>query len=338
MSGRTSRFGRKLAAAAVAVAGVLTLMAGTAWATGNTVSEVDKATATINFDFNFEGELEFIPHDASIKTLSSMDVISTSPTYLPVKDPGNLGALRAITNGPSWDIEFTTEHGGRLYSPGSKTSDGTPDTNQFTGVITPGTPTYNPGIFLTYSNPTTPTGDAAHSRKAGPIVDTVVLDVAIGLAAKFGASSPNPNSIYALGKQSSIDVPPTRIGITKMLGSATNPIGGVDTTNATGSHHGEPVSFAERIATDATAGSTGGGANALLAALYGFEGLGGLAATNTVGAAATTGSLGTTGFRSVSNDQYFYINAGIYPTNKDIKGEANRNFSETITFYLKAGF
>lgn len=324
MSGRTMKV--KLAAAAVAVAGVLAGLVGTVWATPNTISTVDSEPVSIDFEFKFEGDLEFVPHDASVKTYSSIEVVAP-PTAATVKDPGNLGHLKAYTNGPSWDIEFTTKYGGRLYSAGSYLSH-VCNTNAFTGIETCDT-TWETGEYLKYSGNTMPGNEADSSRIAGTPVDTVRLDMAIGLAAPFASGSPSFGSIYPLGAQLTTPsyVPPTRIGPTALEAS-----GGVGTGTYT------PVSFAERFAEDATTGTSGAPtANSALAALSGFAGLGTLATT--VSTAATTGNLGTAGFRAVSDAQYFYINIGVHPDNTaEIVGIPDRKFSETITFNLKAGF
>jgi len=316
----------------LAVAGVV----GTAVAApSNTIAEVGSKDVNVVFEFTFEGSLEWIDHGADAVALSGINVLERTQV-----DPGNLGALKINTNAPSWDITMTSKYGGRLYAAGGPTGNMIEDPDCTPSIFDPPcglVPETNQGVYLKYTKEflATATADGLHSiiptgtgTGSPDAQDTVILDVAIGVAREFQPGAAR-TGLYAAGeevKPTAVVVPATRIGKAMMLASAPATI--KDGTNT-------PVSFAERFGTDLATGTTTGGANTNLAKI---GNIGGVAVTDVT--ATTVGTaLKDTGFKQIASDQYFYINAGIGKDNKSfIEADPTKVFKETLTFKLMAGF
>jgi len=250
-----------------------------------------------------------------LENIVSNNVIATDGR--PLVNPGNLGHLSAWTNGPAWDVTFTTENGGLLIAPGTPNPDyeASCSENPFTGVTECTASRYLSGDTLKYTNVVTPgtppnLNEVDHSRKAGSATyDYVLLDMAVGLARAF-ASGNNAGSVYAIGEElgTPVHVPASRVGYDNMIGSQTT-----------------PVSFASVIGVGNTV------LDGLTGAVPGYEGV----------FSSYKSTLASKGFKAVpeTNPSFFYINVGIHPDNTpNIQGVANKTFSETITFQLMAGY
>jgi hypothetical protein len=323
MSGRTSAFGWKLAVAAVAVAGVV----GTAGAAGDKVT-VDSKSIDISLGIDLKGTLDILPNYGEAISLEGFDVLA----YKEI-DPGNLCALRVTTNGPTWDVSFTTLNGGIPRSQGVGTinivQNPATDCKTFLSTtVCDSTAVPAPGDYLKYKIPTGGAGlaftttDADSSRICSNVnSDTVILDVAIGVAEEIPIAG--MGTLFASGASvgGTNNVKPTRIGPSRLRASST--AGGT----------GTEVLFSERLWKDATAGTTGTTINNNLALL---TNVGGRDLTDNTDLAA----LGSDGFSKIgTGKQYFYVNVGINPGyTSDLKLDAKNKYKETFTFNLKAGY
>jgi len=308
-------FKRQLAVAAVAVAGVLGLV-GTAWSTLPTGSTSGADVLTATYSVNLVAELDATSGNLTQENLSCVvDAVPTIATF--ATNFGNLGTIKVKTTAKSWDVNMTTNNGGKMRDNQSVTCSQVPDVdgwgNQLstTHEVCTGTP-----AFLKYDNSGTPTN--------------VVLDVAIGVA-KTGYALGNtaaPATLYPLASAVSSSGPtfiaPAKVSQAKVINSEV------------GSGSFAPISFATEIVNDKGSANWGD-----------YEpGIYGQAETPaTPPATSVWAAIGNDGFpvpkyNNEPNVEYFYINVGMDPSvyNK-VGGNTNqRNYVETFNFSLVANF
>jgi hypothetical protein len=198
----SKRFLRKLAVAALAVAGVVG-MAGTAVAQGPIVAEMG-----VSITVERKEKIEPIPN-AAFNVEEFMDSKTGSVVAGPItaKVPGNLGLIKVTTNSASWDVEMYTKWGGKLVLEGAPTADavgpqcasGThPDPWDASKCLnldnTPAAPPvqgYSPGTAK------------ALRYKSGSTYSDVGLEIAIGIADSGKNLSPSATlPYYPLGAPS----------------------------------------------------------------------------------------------------------------------------------------
>jgi len=337
-------FGVKLAVAAVAVAGVAIV----AWAGLPGTSTGQTGTMAVGFPVQNIAAIECTAKDPDKETLLETNAESDATG----QNPGTLGTIKVTTNSNGWDIWMTTANGGRLrYNAGGRDSAtcAAPDPWDASKCKTPG-PTLTVGgvdEFLTYI-------DAARGSGTGPGIihdgvaasathipkDTVQLQVAIGVAylgSQLNASA-NANTIYGLGAPGSYTdaalVPNTALetsGASYGSRPATSP-----TPLAA-----LPIKFAPLL----------GAHYGSIAALSGTD-YEKLAGRGWDGSAVGTQYVKTDGFAAPAHkdlasptnpkhvdEQYFFVNVGILPSEKDaIGGNVNGTYTETFTFDLIANF
>lgn len=326
MSG-SARFFRKLAAAALTVAGVLGA-AGAVWAgPGFESGHVD---AAFEFSNPFTGTIDWAKTPtADGKTIGSKNVMLyeyNSQTGGPTEPVGNVGVLAINTNGFHWDVKMTTKYGGRLFTDGEPMTIKVPaDCDDFTKACGSATVT-GPGTSLKYLGGTggLPPGNATANDTRESINNgtEVVLDVAIGAAQKV--VSGNFFSVGCTNATTCVDAPkPSRVGKDKVLGSGTLANNNTPTAPATLAP-AVPVSFADVFSTDYTDN------NNIKMANQDFLGI--------PKVSVNASSLGL-GFIGTSADQHIYVNIGIHPDNASfLDADGNTKYKETFTFTLYNGF
>jgi hypothetical protein len=248
--------------------------------------------------------------------------------------PGNLGYVRVKTSATSWDIQMSTENGGRLYLPG-KISTGAGagfDTaciggtwHWLTGECSaPGgatiTPKRDPGQYLKYDSAQAalPTAVASGNyRTNSGNRKEVLLSVGIGLAVSvMGEDTAKGGSFGTLTVRGAAAA--GNSNAMAVIDSATLLATGKDTTVNSGSAADfGPLSFAVELGKNSTKFGT----------------------TENVGGILISDLDATQGFGSVPRWEYFFVNAGLPKTYYDmIGGNKPGEYSETFTFKLVTNF
>jgi len=167
----------RLSAAALVVAGGV----GMVWAQSvvNTTSK-DNASMKAGMTIQNLAEIDVIPKNPTgddLKLTAAIDALPTATKF------GSLGIVKVTTNSNKWDVGMTTRSGGRLLDTSSVTCT---DVERLDGW---GNPT---GVFDNVCG-----GNPVYLRY-GNTLDTVVLNVAIGLAKSGQAlgNTGNKSTIY----------------------------------------------------------------------------------------------------------------------------------------------
>jgi hypothetical protein len=307
MSIRKTVVAVKLAAAALAVAG----MVGTVWAalpTGPVVaSDVMKVTLTS-------------PPEGTIKCTSknpkNAEVVGFDVREFKDLGAGNLGRIRVTASSSSWDISMKTQWGGKLATATEQKGAPKLQLNINTGKYD--TLGYEPSTFsnetFLYYNGKIGTllvsyTDSIGFRSGTGTNDTVQLAVSIGILDSAGGAV----GFIPKGVRNAIRVSPTVIWPSLLQKSRVD--GGTGVSFATAL--GDDPQYAGGVGKDITVGTEGG--NGRL-----------------VGTAATKG------FGVATTAEFFYINVGIPSA---LSGFINSGattqkleYSETFTFELVASF
>jgi len=323
-------FGWKLAAAALAAAGV----AGTAGA--QPLNGIDPNGGTVNMSVGYE-----VQTLAQIFATPNARLTNETLLTIPVnafsaigntrgEGPGTLGTIRVLTNSANWDVKMRTANGGRLIdASGATTKQGACNTWDAWGVVCQ---TWFPdtiigGEYLTYFSSGT---SSASGIIQGASRDTVRLQVAVGLA-NLGAvlsSGANATSVYALGAPAA-PIPPVEVAHTAL------DISNVAAGAATG-----PISLAATIAGN---GAYIGAAAALTPTMTQFSGRD----WSDIASDGFNVPNYTNDFSSPTppavlthkNEEYFFVNVAIETTNNGpLGGNKGGNYTETFYFDLVASF
>ncbi|GBU20152.1 hypothetical protein R80B4_00027 [Fibrobacteres bacterium R8-0-B4] len=302
-------FGVKLAAAALAVAGVAGITTA-ALPTVIVVGQAQTLTASV--------VVENIAELTATKNAGA-DLIRGYDAYQKpdLRDPGNFGTIKVRTNQGIWDVKMTTGHGGRLVftEDGKETIvcdtawDGS--TSNCKPKTVGGTDhylTYKPSSGLTR-------GVIKAAVNTNP--DTVLLDVAIGMAKDGEALG------VAAGQLFTIDAP---AGASEIIAPVQ-----MDSTSLVDSNKpAKAISFAKLIGNSYKATGTAPATNSNSAPAFDVGPEGG-------GNATPWNKVETDGFPqpAVNNTEYFYINVGILPdADKLIATKKGGTYEETFTFNL----
>ncbi len=323
-------FGVRLAAVALAIAGVL----GTAVAAPNFPS--GDAVAAFALDNPFVGEIKWAnPPKVDGATIGSYNVIPEATDADMVKgNMGNVGVLAIKTNGFHWDVVMRSKYGGRLYADGKDTtvSDKYPSGCDGMLVACKDTIIKKAGTALAYGSSLPTENKTAENLKesidAGTdgAADLVVLDIAVGAAIK-GVSG----NFFAVGCTSSggtvtCETAPLAVRLGKADVTKSGTMIKENRSEGAGANAASGVSFANAIGnnTDAVNKIT-----ALTAGTTEYLGL-----TGTVNAAAIKG-----GFKGTNVEQYIYVNVGVHPSNSSyINANGTTTYKETFTFTLLNGY
>jgi hypothetical protein len=296
-------FGVKLAVAALAVAGVVGT-ASAALPSGTT--EAEKGMMKASYSVNQITELEATGKNLADEGLKLTSAgVNATPT---ANNFGNLGTIRVRTNSTRWDINMTTDNGGKMLDETSVECDEVDDLDVWgnkTGShkdCSGSTP-----IYLKYDNSGTPVN--------------VVLSAAIGVA-KTGYRLGNtaaPTTLYPMADVTSTPVFIAPVVVTLPGSEATS---------------GSPISFAETLGHAGDAATTWGTFNN---GIYG----------GASGGDDEWGTIETDGFPTPKgnaspelNEEFFYVNVGIPEAMFNaLSGNKNKKtFTETFYFELVANF
>jgi hypothetical protein len=299
----SKRFLRKLAVAALAVAGVL----GVAWAI--LPSDV-KNTASMGVTYQVQSiaEIDVTPHNPTNEELLKNDTLTVTGGHF-----GTLGTIKVTTNSTGWDVWMTTANGGQLADiRGIKTIKSCPSADWLTGI--------------TDSSKCT---DVPDPSKPAPILKyadatPVQLGVAVGLAktgTAIGAGA--PATIYPIFSAASVFIPPVSVDPADLT-TAIRPASGAPT---------DYISFAGLLG-GTWSGTTPGGQ--FDKGIYGTTG-------ETLTSASGWTTISGDGFplptgNSVDGEEYFYVNVGINTSTKLLGGNEDGYYSETFYFDLVANF
>jgi len=320
----------RLSAAVLAVAGVFgTVMAAPPVIITGLDNQADEASGAVSGSLKASFEVENVAIlEVESKNATNADLILANIATAPNANPGNLGAIRVKTTSAAWDIQMTTEHGGRLYKPGMDDPNGGFDSsctgtpNWLTNACPDAggwtvTPKKLPGVYLLYAPGSTPNA-TDNAFIAGPggagNRDTVRLRVAIGLAESVLGEDTSVNGPF--GTLTTYAAPGAGTTTAYQIANADLDATGTITTGTASADQG-PVSFAHVLGT------------------------GGEAAIAVPPAAATGGVTlaGTNGFGPVPNWTYFYFNAGLREADYNIiGGNKAGTYQETFTFKLMTNF
>jgi hypothetical protein len=310
---RVRGFGWKLAVAALAVAGVV----GTAVAQPVTGTTQGIANMSAGITIQNIANIDVIPKNPAGEDLvfTSANAIDADPTIGTLaKNFGNLGIVKVKTNSNKWDVGMTTQSGGRLLDSASVGCVKVPDIDGW-------------GNNLGTTHDSCSTAGARYLR-TGSSMDTVVLDVAIGVAksGKALGNSGAPATLYPIISGLSGGAPsfiaPVLIDQAKVIASDKSITG----TPAVA------ISFAETIGTYGDTATTWG--SAFSDGIYGAGSTG----------SAEWGTIATEGFPAPKGneqpqEEYFYVNVGM--TEVDylaLNGNQNGTYKEVFYFELFANF
>jgi hypothetical protein len=312
----------KLAAAAVAVAGVL----GVTW---GQLPNVATGALTVNMTASMVVEnVNEIHAEAYPDPLINPYNVAAAPN---ARNPGNFGKIWVKTTAGRWDIKMSTENGGRMkYTVGSSTRnecvtnwDGSQRCEDVTIGGTNNYLVYGPnsgisgnGVKVGCSG----VDDADDCTEGTMTPDTVILDVAIGMAKDGKALGVATGTLYAIDGPATTQQIPAQIEVNDILGSkkdASTTVGEISFAQILGNHYSQKAPNAPT-----------GGAPSFA---HGPNGASGKAWSQ----------VASDGFPRPATDQteYFYINVGISPTNSGkLNTLVNGEYTETFYFDLYAGY
>jgi len=245
------------AAAALAVAGLV----GVVWAAFPTTPTSASSSMGVTYEIKKTLEIECTGKNPDQDVLRTTDVLDAN---LAKSNPGTLGTIRVKTNSPGWDVQMTTDFGGRLVfkegevrgpdvcTPGDEDPWDPLNLSKCSTPLIPG-PIITAGSYtpLTYNTSATADGTTdGDGVIANDPADEVQLMVSIGLAYRgdqlnasatggmiYGIGAPNA---YALPIQIAPDVlkaavktgtnyasgvTPAAVSFAKVLGNATDGYG-----------------------------------------------------------------------------------------------------------------
>jgi len=249
--------------------------------------------------------------------------VAAAPT---VRDPGNFGKVWVKTSSGKWDIKMTTDNGGRLkYTSGASTSNQCVtnwDGSQTCGNVTTGGTdnyvVYTPGSGITGNGIKVGCTSGTSCLSGANEPDTVILDVAIGMAKDGKALNVTTGTLFAIDGPASTQQIPAQIQVATIIGSQKDNVGGA-------------ISFAAILGTHYNTNKPTVPTNGAPDFSIGPSG----------GTGKTWSQVATDGFPAPATDQteYFYINVGISPTNSGkLNTLVNGDYSETFYFDLYAGY
>jgi len=291
-------------AAALMVAGVW----GMGWAQGK--ESQGSANMTTGLRIANVAEISVIP-----KGTYGDELIATVPSPPTATKFGSLGIVKVKTNSNLWDVEMTTRYGGKLVNPKSIECrdtvrlDGWGNPTSTVDNVCDGAP-----VFLRWNN--------------GVTADTVVLNVAIGLA-KSGKALGNTGAMQTLfpivsaTMPSPMFIPPVGISKDDILASGKD-AGGAQVS----------ISFADSLGAAGERSSWG----TFDKGIYG-DSSSTTATDPTNWAYIKTNGFPAPKFNYEPQEEYFYVDVGIPKSTYDaLSGNKNGTFEETFYFELMARF
>ncbi|MDR2693938.1 MAG: hypothetical protein LBB74_06960 [Chitinispirillales bacterium] len=314
-------FGWKLAAAALAVAGVVGMAGAQTFATSGGTGKMG-----VTFTVAKKAELTCTGKNLTKEELLAANAFDSGLAKI---NPGNLGTIKVATNAFSWSIEMTTENGGRLvYRKGGKP--GKPTCSNINawdatkcddvGGWAVGADTGGTTDTLKYT--TTSASASGVIKDGGTGKDHVQLEVSIGIAflgSQLDAGA-GQSTLYAIGAPSNYTTAaPVAINDLEKTGtmlSTASPAVPVKFHDLLGKHYDKwdspPASYVS---------------------------LNGQYWNTNSGNIASNGFNAPNHSKGPKDEQYFFVNVGLNQTAKDkIGGNKDGAYKETFTFELVGNF